>query len=279
MIQFKTLEQIPVAELARVFNEAFVDYIVKLHLTEEILAIKIKSESIRLSHSVGAFDGERLVGFMLLATGSINGKETVYNGGTGVVPEYRGRKLTEQMYTFILPKLAAAGYEHHLLEVITTNTKAVKAYTKIGFSIKRMFSCFKGAITNVSCGKYIPQVIAQMPSFDTADFYSTIPSWQLTTAAIERALADHTIVTITDNNVLLGYVVFMKLTGRIKQIAVRKAERYKGIGTALLAAVNEHVAGKEISIINADSNDSETIAFFQAKGLQCYIEQYEMQMP
>jgi len=277
MIQFKTLEHTPVSIIAQVFNEAFSDYTVPLQITEEALLSRIKSEHIQLSQSAGAFAGDQLIGFILLATGSIYGKTTLYNAGTGVVPAWRGKRLTEQLYTFI--KSTVPDTAQHLLEVITTNEKAVRAYTGIGMHPRRTFNCFKGNCIATPTEGLVLQKRSVMPVFHTADFWDFEPSWQNTAAVIERALQDHNIFIITNGGRLLGYIVFAATTGRIKQLAVRKDQRRQGIGTTLLSAVSKALPGKEIAAINADSSNAATTAFFQRNGLQIFIQQYEMVMP
>ena len=45
-MQFKSLENTSIADLVHVFNEAFSDYIIPMHLTKEQLLNKIIAESI-----------------------------------------------------------------------------------------------------------------------------------------------------------------------------------------------------------------------------------------
>jgi ribosomal protein S18 acetylase RimI-like enzyme len=278
MIYIKTLEETPVAAIVHTFNEAFSDYIVPLQMTEENLLAKIRSEHIALSRSAGAFDDGRLIGFILMATGEIYGRATLYNGGTGVVPEYRGRRITEQLYAFIRSHIEK-DEQQHLLEVITSNEKAVRVYSRIGLRQRRIFNCFKGnCIATPSAGLILKKAIV-FPMFDPADFWDFEPSWQNSIAAITRALTDHTIFIITNGGRLLGYIVFAAATGRLKQLAVRKDQRRQGIGTTLLAAMNKALRGKEITAINVDSSDEGITAFFQANGLKPFIQQYEMIMP
>ena len=58
--------QTNLSELTSVFNKAFEDYIMPIQLSESGLLHKIQAEDIVLDHSVGAFDGPHLIGFVLL---------------------------------------------------------------------------------------------------------------------------------------------------------------------------------------------------------------------
>ena len=94
MITFQTLENISTDKILEVFNLAFSDYIIPFCLTKEQLEDKIKSESIRLEFSVGAFENNQLIGFILHGFDVVDNMKVIYNGGTGVIPAKRGNKAT-----------------------------------------------------------------------------------------------------------------------------------------------------------------------------------------
>ncbi|MEM7573124.1 MAG: GNAT family N-acetyltransferase [Bacteroidota bacterium] len=110
-------------------------------MNKEQLKAKIEIENIDLDISVGAFDNGKLVGFILHGFRRINGRNLVYNGGTGVLPEKRGNNLTIRMYNFILPFFHKLKIHSLQLEVISNNLYAINAYKKVGFSYLR--ACLK----------------------------------------------------------------------------------------------------------------------------------------
>lgn len=142
----KTLEGISSQEILEVFNHSFSDYFIPFKLTHEQLVDKMKADRTDLSLSVGAFENDKLVAFILHGFDTINNEKIVYNGGTGVIPENRGAGLTKQMYSFILPLLKKKGIHKLLLEVISNNVQAIKSYKKSGFKVKRTLTCYKGTI-------------------------------------------------------------------------------------------------------------------------------------
>jgi ribosomal protein S18 acetylase RimI-like enzyme len=146
-LNFSTLENVEKSEIVKTFNSAFENYFVKIELTEKSLTEKFAAENILLEKSVGAFVENKLIGFVFIGIDDFNGRKTAYNGGTGVVPGFRGNDLTGKMYKFLLPKLAVENIKSHLLEVITENRSAIKAYEKIDFKIERKLACFKGKIS------------------------------------------------------------------------------------------------------------------------------------
>ena len=181
--QFSTLENTQTAEIVEVFNKSFADYFVKIGLNEKSLADKIQAENIKLQKSVGVFFNDKLVGFILM--GIENG--VAYNGGTGVLPEFRGNSLTQKMYDFILPKLKDQNIYSHQLEVISENFPAIRTYKKIGFQKTRTLSCFKGKI---KIAKINPDI--EIKSLNEINvklfpkFWNSQPSWQNSLSAIQR---------------------------------------------------------------------------------------------
>jgi len=130
MIILKTLEKITTEKLLEVFNLSFSDCVVPFCLTKEQLEDKIKSDSIKLEFSVGAFEDDQLIAFILHGYDTIDNLKIVYNAGTGVIPAKRGNKLTAKLYDYILPFLHENDIDKLLLEVISTNEPAIKL-TKI----------------------------------------------------------------------------------------------------------------------------------------------------
>ena len=108
-MEIKTLKDVSVAEIAAVFNEAFQDYFIPLAFTEVTMRAKMRSEGIDFAYSIGAFENDKLVGFILHGYDIIDGVKTIYNGGTGVIASHRGKGLTAAMYEYCIPLLLQQG--------------------------------------------------------------------------------------------------------------------------------------------------------------------------
>ena len=85
----RNLDNCSVENITAAFNEAFSDYFIPLQFTSETMKAKMKAENILLPYSSGAFEGDRLVGFILHGYDKINEERTIYNAGTGVIPAFR----------------------------------------------------------------------------------------------------------------------------------------------------------------------------------------------
>jgi hypothetical protein len=98
--------------------------------------------------SYGMFESDQLMGFILNGVDQRDGHHIAFNTGTGVIPEYRGKKMVKMIYEHAIPELKAQGITKCGLEVIKINDIAVKTYQGIGFEVCRELKCFGGSISN-----------------------------------------------------------------------------------------------------------------------------------
>lgn len=278
MITFNTLEDQNLAELTTVFNLAFSDYMIKFQLSEQAMTLKLKSENISLAYSAGAFENGKLVGFILNGLDTIGGKQLVYNGGTGVVPDQRGQRLPQKMYEFISPLLKNAGYTHHLLEVIEGNEKAIRSYEKTGFQILRKCGCFKGIVTGEPAAGILVAPITDPDWTILESFRDIEPTWQNSTPTVCRAMEQYILAGAYIGSELTGYAVMDPVNGRIKQFAVQPEYRRKGVGTALFQYMNQKSQTGSINFINYNETDTGAWIFFEKLGLERFISIFEMGM-
>ena len=277
-MDFRTLEHLSIAQVTEAFNRAFADYSIKLEHTEASMQAHFDANRIQLRLSVGAFEGDVLAGFMLHGKDLLDGAVTAYNAGTGVLPEFRGNRLTRQMYLFALPVLQAAGCTQCVLEVIQSNMAAIKAYEATGFKVLRSYPCFRGEVEQQEIkGHHFRETDApDWPLYRS--FWDWKPSWQNSPEAV--ALSPCRIVEVREqeDGPLLGYAVFLPKKGRVVQWAVHPQHRRKGIGTALFQYAIKHSTGP-FSVVNVEGGQQATLAFLARLGLQEFVAQYEMQMP
>ncbi|MFT3681490.1 MAG: GNAT family N-acetyltransferase [Ferruginibacter sp.] len=273
---FKTLKDIPVNVLLESFNLSFSDYLVPFHLSKEQLENKMASENIRPEFSSGAFDNEKLIGFILHGYDVVNNIKTVYNGGTGVIPSQRGHKLTSKLYQFIIPLLQREDIKKVQLEVIKENTAALKVYENTGFHVERNLNCYRGKIEIKS--RPTGFEIKPLTVYDWEElqnFWDWQPAWQNSATAVSNLKETNTAAGAYKNNQLVGYIIYNPVTKRIQHFAVQKDHRNKGIGRQLF----EYIAlqnNNELTLINIDGNAKDTNDFLAAIGLKTFITQYEM---
>ncbi|OCA75385.1 GNAT family N-acetyltransferase [Chryseobacterium arthrosphaerae] len=277
-IEFKTLSNTSVEDVLSVFNHSFSDYIVPFHLSEEQLMTKIVAEKIDFEISVGAFENDKLVGFILQAEKTGNGGKTIYNGGTGVVPESRGKGLVRKMYDFIIPILKERNADTLLLEVIEGNNAAIRAYENLGFHKVRRLLCFNGNINPAEGNTEIS--VRDMKDFQwdrLSAFWDIEPSWQGSVFVLDPMPESYITLGAYADEKLVGYIIYGPAAKKVYQVAVDKEYRKQGIGTKLFNAIREKNNGETISLNNVDDISEDSAAFLsKTVGLKNPVSQFEM---
>ncbi|MES2747843.1 MAG: GNAT family N-acetyltransferase [Bacteroidota bacterium] len=274
-----SLSQILIGDLVTVFNKAFEGYFLPIQLNEQQLSDKIKSENIQLEYSVGVTIEGQLVAFILTGV-DFNQQQTIsYNAGTGVIPEFRGLHLTEKMYAYLLPILEKQNISKHQLEVITQNTKALRIYEQIGYTITKTVSCFKGNVIPPS-KETVYDFVKLDAITDTLlpSFWNHNPTYQNTLSSINRNKAIHETIGAFDSEELIAYIIYVKNSGRIRQFGVHPNYRNNGIGHRLFYEAQKANPTADVVLINSDNADFKTHSFLKKIGLDVFIEQFEMSL-
>ena len=277
-MEFRTLEDVSPEALVEAFNESFSEYFVPLNMTQDRLQEKMATEGIGLNYSVGTFEAGKLCGFILNAVDEYSGSRTAYNGGTGVLPAFRGKNLTKKMYDFILPTLKDARVEKFLLEVISENSAAIKSYKSVGFTITRELDCFKGAVLPKRSVQVLE--VTELKDIDwphLQSFWEWQPTWQNGINSVKRAGKNVKIIGIKKSSQTIAYAVYNVAAGRVLQFAVSKDHRRRGFGSLLFSHIAKDF-GHPISLINIDHSATGTLQFLNSIGLNLFLRQYEMEM-
>lgn len=274
---YKTLENETAENIHAAFVEAFSDYAVKLDLPFVNFMRMMTRRGVDFSKSVGAYDGEKLVGIQLNGIGEWEGNKTAYDSGTGIAKEYRGKGIGGELFKNCLPVFSANGITHYLLEVLRENTPAFNLYKKSGFAITREFECYQ--IDNIEdkslkSGFEIEKV--DLLSFNEIDGFKNFrDSWQNSNYSIKRVPEHFEYFVAKDKNKILGYIIIEPLRGDVPQLAVAGDYRRKGIATDLVKAAFA-ATENPLKFINIDSRDKMTIKLLQSLGAKDIAGQYEM---
>jgi len=278
MVNIKTLRDTSFEIITNTFNLSFSDYFVTIRLTTEQLQAKMGIDKVNPDYSVGVFEDENLIAFILHGTDDIDNKKVVYNGGTGVVPDKRGQGLTKKMYEFILPVLKEQRVDYLILEAITKNIQAIKSYEKVGYRIKRELKCYNGQIKPVNRTNDFE--IRELACYDWTlmrSFWDFIPTWQNSVNVIDRLKESNKSIGAYLNSKLVGYLIYNPGSKRIQQFAVDKSLRRMGIASALIDNIVKEY-GNDLSVVNVDESSEQTNSFILKTGLDNYLDQIEMKL-
>lgn len=263
------------------FGEAFSDYARPFELDLVKFRNHINLNAVDLSRSVGCFDNGELIGFSLNGFGKWNGKETVYDAGTGVIPSKRKLGASEAMFRFMMPVFKRDGIEQVLLEVINNNTPAVNLYKKLGFEIQRTL-LFMEALENLDPnvrpeGETLVRPITADDLISMKELWDTRPSWQNSNEAIARSEDLRTILGAFVKGECVGYVAYSTGLGRIAQFVVDRRFRQRGVGSKLMAEMQKRSDPEaKMQVINLDASLTESVEFFKNRGFEIALSQYEM---
>lgn len=144
MYQYQTLEHTSYEQIAECFRAAFSDYYFSADLSAAQLQKRLEMSGVDLAQSYGAFQNGRLVGFLFNTRSVYNGQNAVFDAGTGVVPEHRGKQVFTRLFQFAEQQLARQNVQAYYLEVLQQNRRAIRLYQRLGFSTRREYVVFKG---------------------------------------------------------------------------------------------------------------------------------------
>jgi ribosomal protein S18 acetylase RimI-like enzyme len=288
-MEFVKLSQFTEAELLNTHNLAFSDYEVPMELSLEAFTYFNKRRGVRYDLSIGAVEGNKLIGFILNAIDMWEDKLTCYDCGTGVIPEFRQKGVGNQIFSKLLPLLREEGVKQYLLEVIQTNTAAFNLYKNRNFQIIREFDCLQVEKDQLTRELVKDKNKTQRMEFDIKElknidwetvkqFWDFQPSWQNSNLSIERVKESFYYFGAYLGNEIIGYMVY-EPNGSITQIAVNPIYRKKHIGEKLLHMMLENNPNvKRINIINVDKRDETLLTFLRNMGFKSFVTQYEMSL-
>lgn len=254
------------------FHSAFENYYVKMPTDNDFYKQRWKAAGVRFDLSYGMFDDGKLVGFIINAVDNRQGELTAYNSGTGVIPEYRGKRIVKSIYDYAIPELLKNGITKCQLEVITTNDKAIKSYEGIGFKICKHYKCFKGRLTVKKQNNFdLKKVSYQLVDWNTLPnqaFYS----WDNQKESLAKGNYEYYQVFVDDK--IQSYFVMNAESGYVAQFEV--LEDSLSLWQNLFSAIRS--VNQEIRINNIDDRLTQKINAVETVGLENTVDQFEMEL-
>ncbi|WP_269531631.1 GNAT family N-acetyltransferase [Chitinimonas sp. BJYL2] len=273
----RTLEGVPLAQLHEAFMAAFADYSEPIRMDQAGFATLLQRRGFDAALSAGAFAGETLVAFHLICKGEHGGRPSAYDTGTGVLPAWRGQRLSQALFTQLLPIWQAAGLTQCVLEVIDTNTPARRSYEACGFAPVRRFDCLTLPILPpdaLPAGVQLREVSAAAVPAACLAWLAEAPSWQNSPASLARSPRPFVQLRQESDGRPLAIGVLHPDTGDVPLFAVRPEARRLGLGTALIASLRGR-STKPLRFINL-TEGSASVALLQRLGAEINARQFEM---
>lgn len=269
-MEIKNLSATPVETIIECFLKSFQNYFVTLPTDHQYWKDRFHNVKVDWSLSFGAFKSEKLVGFIINGIDVHNGKLTAYNTGTGVLAEFRGRRLVDKMYEQAFPEFKKYGIEKCLLEVIVENIPAKKVYQRIGFSIIRDLRSFSGEILH-SSEAVKPELTTYSEVLKTGLYDAESYCWESRAEAVKMAegLTSSYFVRDVKRNVE-GYFTLGQ-AGNIIQL-----EERDGNYSALLDSVA--TLEENVKLKNVASDRKKFISELEKRSFKNMVNQHEMEL-
>ena len=271
-MEILNLNKVSFEELVDCFLLAFENYPVKMPSNKDYYERRWKAAKVDYNLSYGMFANGRLIGFIIHAIDNRFGIKTAFNTGTGVIPEFRGQRITKSIYDFAINDLKYNGIEKCTLEVIQENEKAIKAYQRVGFKICKEYICFSGII-NIDSQEEIRLEKIDKKEFDwdsapNQNFYS----WDFQKETIlER---DYCFYHVIHNDEPESFFAFNDENKYIAQfdLLVNKKEAW----ARLFKGIKQ--ISKEVKIINVDNKLIDKVNIINKVEIPKTVKQYEMEL-
>ncbi|WP_232696912.1 GNAT family N-acetyltransferase [Brevibacillus daliensis] len=133
MFTYKRMHQIPLEEVVQIWNECFSGYIVNIKMDVEIFVKRLAREDMSLPHSIVAYANDEPIGFVATGIRTIQGKTNVWNAGTAIKPEWRGKGVGKELIKEMVAIYKKLEADHATLEAIVGNDAAIRLYEKMGY--------------------------------------------------------------------------------------------------------------------------------------------------
>ncbi|UYP45789.1 hypothetical protein NEF87_002074 [Candidatus Lokiarchaeum ossiferum] len=286
-MDFRTLDTISVEQILEAHNDAFSEYEVPMEFPIERFEQINKLRGVNYNLSIGAFEDQKLVGFILNGVGEWNGVLTAYDCGTGVIQGKQGKGIGGEMFKHLTPILIQNKVRQYLLEVMKGNEPAIRLYKGKGFEVIRHFDCIiaekekiKFNIPDSDFLKKLNFSIITNPDWKLLKtFWDVTPSWQNSIDSIERLPNSFKIMTVSLSTEIIGYGVIEPRSGGILQIAIAPTHRKKKVGSKLLQKLIELSPNTpRIHLINLDESSKCSKYFFTQMGFESFSPQFEMSL-
>ncbi|WP_066309168.1 GNAT family N-acetyltransferase [Bacillus sp. FJAT-29814] len=280
-IIFKTLTDCKIEDIITAWNRGFEGYFVKIEMTPDSFFQRIVNEGLSMGLSIVGFVGEKPVAIVVNGIRMIDGKKTAWNGGTGVVTEYRGKGVSRRLMEETLKVYQQEGVEVATLEAIKENERAIRLYEKYGYEIVDSVVFANGkweADKSETSSMKVKSIRPEQLSLHS--FYKENVPWQCQWQSVKAGEAQ---VFYDSNDQPLGYCLFRRVwngQGELERVIIYQLEFLREVTSPLMNGVLASIsdsATKQVGIMTVNNSATDqAIQFLLENGYQIATEQVLM---
>lgn len=277
-----TLSQVSLEEIRAVFEQAFSDYELPVRLSMDDLREMMLTRDLSPAHSVGCFDNDRLVGFILCGVRTQGEKTVLYDGGTGVIPSHRGKHIASDMLAWIQARMEQQQIHSFLLEVLEHNVQARRLYGSSGFTERRFLRCFR--IEKVllsepvvdSCCHFMPLSKEDFAKLEHGAFLPFSPSWQNDIRSVMNNWDRYAALAVIRDGEVAGFGLIHRIKGDLPLIAVPQSDCAPKMIDMLIGALARLTESPRLGALNIEDGTflSEHLG---SRGWDNHVNQHEME--
>jgi len=259
---------LPLPELAELFNRAYAGYEVPLHVDEGAVAFMIDTFDLWPERSRIAWRDERAIGLAMLA---VRGSRA-WVGGMGVAAEARRGGVGEQLMRALLDSARAAGARRVQLEVLEPNARARLLYEKLGFRTFRRLEVWQWEQPAGPLPAGVVEAVSPREARRRmAPARRALEPWQREDATIDRL--DVSTPALRALRTAGGDAVYRVTDGRASVLQLAAADE-RAAGT-LLDGIRSRDGVTLLRYLNVPDDDPAAAAL-RARGATCSAAQFEM---
>jgi len=285
--EIRLMSECSLTDAVNVWNEGFKGYFADMSQTVNGYLARIHNEGISPEFSLIAFHQDKAIGFLLSGIRENQGKMEAWNGGTGVVPEYRATGIGKVLVKAALQMYREKQVDTATLEAITQNERAIKLYRHFGYETVDRLVIFQheGELKFPESGRHYSIRKVTPHEVGKLDFYQHSTPWQTQWQNLTRNNGEALIV-VDHNDAPAAYALYRKLldaAGAVLGIALFQCQVRPGCSDAeaiALCALREVYGPPALKCRRSTSNLSRTnelvCGLLENVGFTTFVEQFHM---
>jgi ribosomal protein S18 acetylase RimI-like enzyme len=289
MLRFKQVSELTFDEMVALHNRGFEGYFVEINMTVEQFVTRMGTEGLSPRLSVVALWDGQPVGFVMSGTRQIGDQLVAWNGGTGVIPEFRKQGIGEEMMRHTIDLYIQEGVNLAILEAISQNEPAIGLYKKLGYEITDTLLLvhregaydaepfLQGGEERFEVKQVTSEQVRVLP------FYNAVAAWQCQWESIKNG---GEVLFAYEGGQVVGYAMLRRTFDKdgnpwVTNLFHLGVDPQHGDGDAirrrLLSAVyGDYSANYRRSTFNLSSQDASLVKMLEEAGFTAYSGQVMM---